>query len=325
MLPIAQGGAVGLHQLHEGHGENLLAFVFSWERQKHGGGEGSVGTARGAVGRAGRGSPSCACHQSAAGRWCGAVGAAGSTVGSRDGSRDVSVGSRDVSVCLEAAAAAARQGKEGGREHQQQGRAERGGRGPCEDSAGLGAGGVWLVQDQACEHPTQLQVPAAPPCRGENPGAWDFQLHQAAAGSTSAPGRTLQPTASPQPKATRGRADAKHRAQGAAWQRCPGDLLPRHGQLGLSKAGTTARLLLHENPGVTAHPGCPHGSGTGTRTAREVLPSLQPRGHPPPLQPWQGTRAEERVKERCSQSLEERCLKVNLRWVLWTSSMGTAI
>lgn len=119
-------------------------------------------------------------------------------------------------------------------------------------------------------------------------------------GSTSAPGRTLQPTASPQPKATGGRADAKHRAQGAAWQRRPGDLLPRHGQLGPSKAGTTARLLPHENPGVTAHPGCPHGSGTGT--VREVLPSLQPPGHPLPPQPWQGTRAEERVKERDAHS-----------------------
>lgn len=124
MLPIAQGGAVGSHQLHEGHGENLLAFVFSWERQKHEGGEGSVETARGAAGWAGRGSPSCACHRSAAGRWCRGVGAAGSTVGtvgSRDVSGDVSVGSRDVSVRLGAAAAAARQGKEGGREHQQQG------------------------------------------------------------------------------------------------------------------------------------------------------------------------------------------------------------
>lgn len=119
-------------------------------------------------------------------------------------------------------------------------------------------------------------------------------------GSTSAPGRTLQPPASPQPKATGGRADAKHRAQGAAWQRCPGDLLPRHGQLGPSKAGMTACLLPHENPSVTAHPGCPHRSRTGTSC--EVLPSLQPPGHPPPPQPWQGTRAEERVKERDAHS-----------------------
>lgn len=85
MLPIAQGGAVGSHQLHEGHGENLLAFVFSWERQKHRGGEGSMGTARGAAGWAGRGSPRCACHRSAAGRWCRGRGSRGQHRGQHRG------------------------------------------------------------------------------------------------------------------------------------------------------------------------------------------------------------------------------------------------
>lgn len=304
MLPIAQGGAVGSHQLHEGHGENLLAFVFSWERQKHEGGEGSVGTARGAAGWAGRGSPSCACHRSAAGRWCRGVGAAGSTVGtvgsrdgSRDGSRGVSVGSRDVSVRLGAAAAAARQGKEGGREHQQQG-GQRGEPGdPVGTRLGLGQAGFgWCrIRPVSIQPSCRSLLPL--PAEGKIPVPGIFSSTNS---STSAPGRTLQPTASPQPKATGGRADAKHRAQGAAWQRCPGDLLPRHGQLGPSKAGMTARLLPHENPGVTAHPGCPHGSGTGT--VREVLPSLQPPGHPLPPQPWQGTRAEEGVKERDAHS-----------------------
>lgn len=192
MLPIAQGGAVGSHQLHEGHGENLLAFVFSWERQKHEGGEGSVETARGAAGWAGRGSPSCACHRSAAGRWCRGVGAAGSTVGTVG--RGMAAGMA-AGVSLWAAGispwAAGMSPCAWGQRLQQPGKekregentnsgdgAERGARGPCEDTAGLGAGGVWLVQDQACEHPTQLQVPAAAPCRWENPGAWDFQLHQ---------------------------------------------------------------------------------------------------------------------------------------------------
>lgn len=179
MLPIAQGGAIGSHQLHEGHGENLLAFVFSWERQKHGGGEGSVETARGAAGWAGRGSPSCACHRSAAGRWCRGVGAAGSTVGTVG--RGMAAGMA-AGVSLWAAGispwAAGMSPCAWGQRLQQPGKekregentnsgdgAERGARGPCEDTAGLGAGGVWLVQDQACEHPTQLQVPAAPPCR----------------------------------------------------------------------------------------------------------------------------------------------------------------
>lgn len=33
VLPVTQRGAVRPHQLHEGHGENPLAFVLGWERQ----------------------------------------------------------------------------------------------------------------------------------------------------------------------------------------------------------------------------------------------------------------------------------------------------
>lgn len=36
VLPVTQRGAVRSHQLHKGHGENPLAFVFGWERQKRG-------------------------------------------------------------------------------------------------------------------------------------------------------------------------------------------------------------------------------------------------------------------------------------------------
>lgn len=42
-----------------------------------------------------------------------------------------------------------------------------------------------------------------------------------------------------------------------------------------------------------------------------------------PAPAWPGAAGEE--LNRHLQSLEERCRKVNLRWVLWTSSMGTAI
>lgn len=89
-------------------------------------------------------------------------------------------------------------------------------------------------------------------------------------------------------------------------------------QLGQSKRGTAARFLQ-----VSQQPWC-ISQQNRARAACEA-PASEPHTRPEPLHHSPAAPGAEQRAEQRLLSLEERCLKVNRRWVLWASSMGTAI